>query len=422
MIKTKLKTKNNNEKQIIDINYITGCKNVHDLIIFSDDDFSFFTPEEIYIYKNNNYYFKPYQKNFDEILDKQFSNIFQKNIFLSEINLDDLYNFPYETNNNFLIKPFNIILDIDLTLVITREYDFSIYSNLKDVYQFSFETEFKGIKKFYNFMVKFRPFLEKFLKFCLKYSNLYFCTRGDFNYAKALLKLFEDKFNIKFANNCLKANNEIKNNIKSISLFKEFNLTKYNTLIFDDLIQFWDDDSQNNIICSKQFYALNYKLEKYKFFYFPRNFGQKNNISEYFNFNNKPIYLEEDTFNDKEIQLPYIKNFIEKTFKYSLINNENLLNSFLIMKSFILKDCNINLNYYKNISHIPILKNFIQFLGAKETNNLNETTHLILTEDFSLSELKEIKKYHLVNIFWIINSFYFLKKMNENDEKYKINI
>ncbi len=92
------------------------------------------------------------------------------------------------------------------------------------------------------------------------------------------------------------------------------------------------------------------------------------------------------------------------------------------MKSFILNDCNINLNYYKNISHIPILKNFIQFLGAKETNNLNETTHLILTEDFSLSELKEIKKYHLVNIFWIINSFYFLKKMNENDEKYKINI
>ena len=139
MIKTKLK--NNNEKQIIDINYITGSKNVHDLIIFSDDDFSFFTPEEIYIYKNNNYYFKPYQKNFDEILDKQFSNIFQKNIFLSEINLDDLYNYHYKKNNNFLIKPFNIILDIDLTLVITREYDFSIYSNLKDVYQFSFETE-----------------------------------------------------------------------------------------------------------------------------------------------------------------------------------------------------------------------------------------------------------------------------------------
>ena len=415
------KLKNKKEKQIIDINYITESKNVHKLIIFSDNDFSIFTPEEIYIYKNNNYSFKPYQKNFDQFSEKQFSKILQKNIFLREIHLDDLYNIPYEKNNNFLIKPFNIILDIDLTLVITREYDFSIYSKLKDVHQFSFETEIYGKKNFYSFMVKFRPYLEKFLKFCLKYSNLYFCTRGDSNYAKALLKLFEEKFKIKFSKNCLKANNEIKYNMKNISLFKEFNLTKFNTLIFDDLIQFWDEESQNNIICSKQFYAFNYKLEKCKYFYFPRNFGQKNNISECFILkNNKPIYIEEDTFNDKEIQLPYIEKFIEKTFKYSLINNENLLNSFLIMKSYVLKNCNINLNYYKIFSHIPILKNFIQVLGAKETNNLNETTHLILTEDYKLSELKELNKYHLVNIYWIINSFYFLEKMDEKDEKYKI--
>ena len=441
-----------NKENNYDINLI---KNEFNFININQDLFNNpYNEKELNDFNKSEITLRTYIKNYDKKLEPNIKIPKFTDLFLNEISLEDLMNFKYK---NLTKKPFNIILDIDQTLIYSKQ-TLPEFLNKQDVFRLTGIDKNNRSAKF-DLIMKFRPGLENFLKFCNKYANVYFCTMGIECYANEIMKIFEEKINIKFKKENLRTMEDIRkfhfklNNDdnfqsifkKNLKLYDENDINLNNTIIFDDFLNYWEDDNQNNVICSKKFFSFE-DCENLDYFYFPYNQDEKtnnnsfnnqlnfdnnsnifNNIKAkniYFNYNNEsfPIYYENENFSDLA-QLNYIQNFIEKIFKFNLlIGKENLSiqSCIRIIKKKILKNCCINLKYFNNNEYLELIKKMIDCLGGKLTKEINETTHLII-ENFDKKNIKNIKNnIFKVNIQWIFNCFFFLYRMDENNKLYKI--
>ena len=313
-------------------------------------------------------------------------------------------------------KKINIILDIDQTLIYAKEEN-TFNLNLKEEqtknsFPITVPNEFIKEKEF-KFFFDFRPKLKELLIGLNKFCNLYVCTLARENYAKLVLNIIKLETGIEIPINNIVATKEI----KGFKLFE--GIEKNNTLIFDDTANVWINELEHLIVSKKfvSFQDIDYKFE----FLLDDNQLIKDKIFiKNFQGLNFPLTCE-NKFCDK-FQLDYILQFIELSYKFSILLNRNIVDSIRIMRKKILCKVNLNIQFYTQSENYGLIKGIVKFLGGNIETDYHKTTHYLISENNSLTKdkLGIYNKCYLINESWLIDSYLLLSKMDENEPQYKI--
>ena len=313
-------------------------------------------------------------------------------------------------------KKINIILDIDQTLIFSKE-EYLFNPNLKEEQTKNsfFITVPNEISKENPFKLIFdlRPKLKEFLIGLSKFCNIYICTLAKENYAKMVLNIIKFETGIEIPMTNIVATKEI----KSFKLFE--GIEKNNTIIFDDTLIVWINELEH-LILSKKF--VSFQEFDYKFdFLLDENQIETNKIFiRNFQGLNLPV-TNENKFSDK-LQLEYILHFIELSYKFSLILNRNIVDSIRIMRKKILNKVCLNIQFYIQNEKYGLIKGIVKFLGGTIETDFSKTTHFLISENNTLTKDKFgiYNKCYLINESWLIDSYLLLCKMDENEPQYKI--
>lgn len=199
-------------------------------------------------------------------------------------------------------KKFNIILDIDETLIKTYIYGESLIENVKKLVSFEQNLLFdmyKGLEyiindetiiddplyltKYYSnniyYVIFIRPNLFEFIKYIYNFFIIDIYSLGSYDYVLRILDCLEDKIGYRFYDELITNNSSMSLRKKNIS---EISLSTYNTLIIDDRHDVWKYD--RHILYNIKSYD-NYDLndnELSKLMVILRNYFEKND-SDHFN-------------------------------------------------------------------------------------------------------------------------------------------
>lgn len=161
-----------------------------------------------------------------------------------------------------MTKNFNIILDIDETLIKTYIYDDSLIDNAKKLISFEQNILFdiyRGLEYIVNdkividdplylihynieniyYVIFIRPNLYEFIQYIDSFFNIHIYSLGSYDYILQILKCLEGKIGHKFYNSFITNNNLMSLRTKHMS---NIFLSTYNTLIIDDRHDVWKYD------------------------------------------------------------------------------------------------------------------------------------------------------------------------------------
>ena len=357
---------------------------------------------------SNNDFFKNLsekEKTVSQIL-KNNKNSFSKiknekdNIFLSEI-INSILSFNLKTFFQ-KIKPekkINLVLNLFNTLVYEDIYDEK--SKIKEN-QFTFSFEDK------QFIISLRKNIKYFFKELGKFCNFYIYSNINENVGNTIINKLKEKFSISFY--CYYDLENLEKNLKYLKL------NKNNTLIIDDMVNVWKSDNKITLP-SKKFIKENKKEEKILITLNYTDKNQMKNLKQYFE--NSLVYFIEDENCENEGQLFYLVKAIQII--YIMINNLNLKSSyaFSLLRSFIFYGYTFNLKFCSEELE-NCLENMIECLGGNILNE-NKASFALVGENNLKNQYRKIielkkKNNHIfiVKEQYVIDSYYFIMKMNEN--------
>ena len=357
---------------------------------------------------SNNDFFKNLsekEKTVSQIL-KNNKNSFSKiknekdNIFLSEI-INSILSFNLKTFFQ-KIKPekkINLVLNLFNTLVYEDIYDEK--SKIKEN-QFTFSFEDK------QFIISLRKNIKYFFKELGKFCNFYIYSNINENVGNTIINKLKEKFSISFY--CYYDLENLEKNLKYLKL------NKNNTLIIDDMVNVWKSDNKITLP-SKKFINENKKEEKILITLNYTDKNQMKNLKQYFE--NSLVYFIEDENCENEGQLFYLVKAIQII--YIMINNLNLKSSyaFSLLRSFIFYGYTFNLKFCSEELE-NCLENMIESLGGNILNE-NKASFALVGENNLKNQYRKIielkkKNNHIfiVKEQYVIDSYYFIMKMNEN--------
>ena len=264
-------------------------------------------------------------------------------------------------------KKINIILDIDQTLIFSKDemhIDPKMKNELiKDSNPIIVPNETQKDNP-YRLLFDYRPKLKEFLEGLSKFCNFYVCTLAKENYAKMIIYRIKNEFGIEIPDENIVATI----NVKGFELFNGIEVN--NTIIFDDTANVWIKELRHLII-SKKFVSFLDKDCKFDFI-----------VDDYklinYNATNDFIFTNETKNNDK-FQLDYVLNFIEMAYKFSIIFQEDIVNSIGYMRKTIFDKVKLNIQYYNQNQNYSLINGIVKFLGGTMETDINKTTHFLLS-------------------------------------------
>ena len=309
-------------------------------------------------------------------------------------------------------KKINIILDIDQTLIFSKDemhIDPKMKNELiKDSNPIIVPNETQKDNP-YRLLFDYRPKLKEFLEGLSKFCNFYVCTLAKENYAKMIIYRIKNEFGIEIPDENIVATI----NVKGFELFNGIEVN--NTIIFDDTANVWIKELRHLII-SKKFVSFLDKDCKFDFI-----------VDDYklinYNATNDFIFTNETKNNDK-FQLDYVLNFIEMAYKFSIIFQEDIVNSIGYMRKTIFDKVKLNIQYYNQNQNYSLINGIVKFLGGTMETDINKTTHFLLSEQNILKKEKFNlnKEIYFVNEKCLFDSYLLLKKMDEKEPQYRMKI
>ena len=401
-------------------------------------------------YENNNKICNKFDFNLENLnflyilqLKDTFFQIFNKIMKLNNIDktekiyLKKIFSIIKEMTFNFDINKYGK-LNIALSL---ENMMFEIFFNYKEIYRI---LNFKNLKmninefEFKNFPDSFKgyiiyrnnfiDFIEKTKLFC-NYNIHSFSTQ---NYLDNIVNYIEEKLNIKF--NIKQKLENLHGNLKNLDEYLEEE--KNSTIILDYNSRYYVKDDYKYIINIKQFFVKEM---------IDLTFSNLNkNINIYYNYNDisdwkitNINFINYSIEEEAEINLEFFETnvSIKNQFKYLsdivkiiyILNKIYNIPTFYIIKMlriYILEDCIINIYYlekkYKDISKDLINTCGGEYSDLKEIDN--NITHVIflnnIPELFKKNNNKLLENNHnikLINFKFILDSFYFMKRMEDID-------
>ena len=141
-------------------------------------------------------------------------------------------------SKNIQFKKFNIILDIDSTMIKSVELN-EINFPKKDT-----DIQIKGqinFNTYFNLYCRYRPYLFHFIAEIKPYFNFFISTLGHTNYASKIIDDFKQKTKINIPKRNIIASNSDKicKNIYEIEFLANNENELNNTIIIDDIVNFW---------------------------------------------------------------------------------------------------------------------------------------------------------------------------------------
>lgn len=338
---------------------------------------------------------------------------------------------------NIPCRKFNLILDIDLTLIKAVEID--NYKQLSGKNDIEIKGRAKNID--FHYYYRYRPYLFNFIKELKDYFNFYISTLSHINYANKILNHFKSKANIiipdrriaaKNDRNMTTKNNKYINELISLNNREEIN----NTVILDDNAYSWlkDDFTKDTIqsikslILSKRYIMDSLdddeENEKYDILIHNNIFEKGYDIKANYLLtvdNSYCIEMDSDV-NSKSLQLLYVESFLKKCIKFSLFSGIPMVEAMNYYRKKIFENCKFNLKYLGTNWDYTI-NLIIKDLGGIITNSIKETTHFVIENKLNLNKIYNNNKFQkFVNINYILQCYFNLIKFNESDKRFNINI
>ena len=341
-------------------------------------------------------------------------------------------------SKNIQLKKFNLILDIDCTMIKSVELN-DINFSKKDT-----DIQIKGQVNFntnFNFYCRYRPYLFHFIEEIKPFFNFFISTLGHINYASKIIDDFKQKANINIPKrNIITINSDkLYKNIYDIDYLVNNEKELNNTIIIDDTINFWikpyniqksEKDIEQCIKClipSKRYIINtpnNNDKQKYGILIhnniFEKSYDNKINYSIDTDFQ---YCIEKDSDSEKTRygQFYYLTKFVKKCVEYSLFSGIPLVNAMDYYRKKIFEDFKFNLKYLDNEWNFCI-PNIIRELGGSIAISIDETTHFIIENKINMKNIIKPKGNQIfININYIFQCYFNLNRMNEYEKQFKIN-
>lgn len=341
-------------------------------------------------------------------------------------------------SKNIQFKKFNIILDIDSTMIKSVELN-EINFQKKDT-----DIQIKGqinLNTYFNLYCRYRPYLFHFIEEIKSYFNFFISTLGHTNYASKIIDDFKQKTNINIPKKNIIASNSDKicKNIYEIEFLANNEKEINNTIIIDDIVNFWikpyniqksEKDIEQCIKClipSKR-YIINTpnNMDKQKYGIlihnniFEKGYDNKNNYSIDIDFQ-YCIEKDSDSEKTKYGQFYYLTKFVKKCVQFSLFSGIPLVKAMDYYRKKIFEDFKFNLKYLGNEWNFCI-PNIIRELGGSIAISTDETTHFIVENKINMKNIIKPKDNQMfININYIFQCYFNLNRMNQYEKQFTIN-
>ena len=372
-------------------------------------------------------------------------------------------------------KKFEIVFDLDNTCMFSylcgsqngKEEGNEIISKYKNKNIKFIQFEYQG-KKMYSILI-LRKGLKEFIEYIKDLANFHISTLASKNYAEKIAEVLANLFNIEFQKFSSRNDNNNKNrkyinDLNNDKLFPQ--LSESNTIIFDDSVSVWENESFN-VIPSKKFYDkelrmsnMNNKsksdLDIFLDTYTPYSYNQFKEGKEpswktqsivtkincpFYQYKNKDTIDYNESFFAEYLDSPknqfiYMKNVIKVLYCLVFHNDIDISAAIKLVR---LNALNGKIFYLKflNDEQKSILRDIIKVCGGElyyppigeEESIIDLTKKIFLVvskREFTLFE-KEIKKeinmhknYILINEKFILDSYYFMTDLGDSytDKEY----
>ena len=339
---------------------------------------------------------------------------------------------------NIPFTKFNLVLDIDFTMLKAVELT-EINFQKKET-----DIQVNGVinnNTPFEYYCRYRPYLFHFINEIKDYFNFYVSTLGHTNYANKIIDDFKQKANIIIPQKNIISNvsDKLVKNIDEIKPISNDENKLNNTIIIDDIVNFWikppnvnknEKDIEQCIKCliPAKRYVINNATgnDKQKFGIlihnniFEERYDKKKNYSIDIDFQ-YCIEKDSDSENAKHGQFFYLTKFIKKCIGYSLFSGIPLVNTIDYFRKKIFEDCKFNLKYLGNEWNYSI-SNIIRELGGIIVISLEETTHFIIENKINMKNIIKPKDNQIfININYIFQCYFNLNRMNEYEKQFKVN-
>ena len=340
-------------------------------------------------------------------------------------------------SKNIPFKKFNIILDIDFTIIkAVALTDINFQKKDSDI-------QIKGIINEdtpFEFHCRYRPYLFNFINEIKDYFNFYVSTLGQSNYANKILDDFKKKANIDIPKKNIISNisNKLFKNLDDFECLANNEKELNNTIIIDDIINFWikplgaiknEKDIEyciKSLIPSKKYVINNKKEEDNKYGILIHNNIFEEKFDKFKNYSidvDLKYCIEKDSNseNGKYGQLYYLTKFIKKCIEYSLFSGVPLVNAMDYYRRKIFENCKFNLKFLGNDWNFCI-PNIIKELGGNIVINPDETTHFIVENKINMKNINYPNNNKIfININYIFQCYFNLNRMNEYEKQFVVN-
>ena len=345
------------------------------------------------------------------------------------IDINKLRNIPF--------KKYNMILDIDSTMIKAVELN-EIPFPKKET-----DIQIKGLVNNnmpFEYYCRYRPYLFHFINGIKNYFNFYVSTLGHTNYANKILEDFQKKADVFIPQQNIISNKSDKliKNIKEIEYISKNENELNNTIIIDDIINFWikplysnkdDKDAEQCIKCliPAKRYIINSPnsndMQKFGILIhndiFEKKYDKKNNsysIDVDYQF---CIEKDSDSENGKKGQFFYITKYIKKCIVFSLFSGIPLVNTMDYYRKKIFENLKFNLNYLGDEWGFLISK-IIKELGGIIVISLEEASHFIIENNSNKKNIIKAKNNQIIiNLNYIFQCYFNLNRMDENAKQFK---
>ena len=374
-------------------------------------------------------------------------------------------------------KKFEIVFDLDNTCV------FSYLCNggkpeglkIKSKYFYKnirlFEFEYRDNLMYSNLI--FRQGLKEFVEYVEDLANFHVSTLAAKNYGETISNMLEELFKIKFKKFSSRIeqtkNKKYLNDLNVDINLNYHEISESNTIIFDDSVNVWENESFN-VIASKKFYDKDLKmvqfgkkketnksdLDNFLEPYCPFSYNkikEDGNISwknqaivtllkcPFYSFKNKDTkdYNESflaEYFDSPKFQFIYMKNVIKVLYCLVFHNDLEISNAIKLVRLNTLNGKKFYLKYL-TAEQRNILRDIIHVCGGEEylPPKENEDFILDLTQKLFLvvsqceydrrkleikDELKNRKNFVMINEKFILDSYYFMTDLEDSytDKEY----
>ena len=332
-------------------------------------------------------------------------------------------------------KKFNLVLDIDLTMIKAIELNDTLNKRKET------DIEICGIanKRKFHFYFRYRPYLFEFSKKLKKYFNFYISTLAHKNYAEKIVDNFKVETGILIppsrisgrTDETMELKKKFINELIPLSDIEELN----NTIIIDDNISSWiksedlDKEKKDTMQCikclipSKRYVmAFPQNTENNKYCLLIHNNIFENGFSKFTDYSLDIEYsfcIEKDSISNNDFgQLYFLELFIKKCMKFSLLSGIPIIEVINFYRKKIFEDCFFNMKYLDNKWSYTI-KLIIKELGGNISLTVGEATHFIIENKINPNNiiLKNVHQKY-ININYIFQCYFNLYKFSEDDDRY----